>query len=64
VVGLFGPTDPHRNGPWDSRDIAIERYERCACHYERRCRHADPREWCLGTIGVDEVSAAIDRRLA
>jgi lipopolysaccharide heptosyltransferase I len=64
VVALFGPTDPERNGPWDSRDIAIGRYERCACHYERRCRHADPREWCLGTIGVDEASAAIDRRLA
>jgi lipopolysaccharide heptosyltransferase I len=64
VVALFGPTDPERNGPWDSRDIAIGRYERCACHYERRCRHADPRDWCLGTVGVDEVSAAIDRRLA
>jgi lipopolysaccharide heptosyltransferase I len=64
VVGLFGPTDPERNGPWDSRDVAIGRYARCACHYERQCRHADAREWCLSTIDVDETSAAIDRRLA
>lgn len=64
VVALFGPTDPHRNGPWSERDISIGRYDRCACHYERQCRHADPREWCLSSITVDEVSAAIDRRLA
>jgi heptosyltransferase-1 len=64
VVSLFGPTDPQRNGPWDSRDVAIGRYDRCDCHYERVCRHGHAREWCLSTIGVDEASAAIDRRLA
>lgn len=60
VVSLFGPTDPDRNGPWDERDVALSRYGRCACHYQRRCRRDD---WCLATIGVDEVEKAIDARL-
>lgn len=62
AVALFGPTDPQRNGPWDPADIAISRYDRCDCHYERRCRR-DPARWCLGTIEVDEVIRAIERRL-
>jgi hypothetical protein len=42
--------------------VAISRYDRCQCHYERRCRFDDGR-WCLGTIGVDEVAAAVRARL-
>ena len=61
IVAFFGPTDPHRNGPWHERDVAIARYDACVCHYERQCRR--PSEWCLGTISVDEVTTAIDRRL-
>jgi lipopolysaccharide heptosyltransferase I len=62
VVSVFGPTDPARNGPWDTGDVAISRYDGCACHYERRCRRGEA-GWCLATIGVDEVRAAIDARL-
>jgi heptosyltransferase-1 len=62
VVGLFGPTDPARNGPWDEADRVVSRYVTCDCHYQRRCRRTD-REWCLGAITVDEVTAAIDVRL-
>jgi lipopolysaccharide heptosyltransferase I len=63
VVALFGPTNPHRNGPWDARDVTLTRYDGCECHYQRRCRR-DDHGWCLGTIGEDEVQAAIDARLA
>jgi lipopolysaccharide heptosyltransferase I len=62
VVGLFGPTDPCRNGPWAPDDQTIGRYDACDCHYERRCRR--DRGWCLGEITVDDVQAAIERRLA
>lgn len=63
LVALFGPTDPSRNGPWDAEDVALSRYETCACHYERRCRRgADG--WCLPEITVESVVAAIDTRLA
>lgn len=61
-VSLFGPTDAARNGPWDPRDRVLTRYDTCPCHYKRQC--AQPAGWCLGTIGVDEVLAAIDARLA
>ena len=62
AVALFGPTDPLRNGPWDPRDISISRYETCDCHYQRKCSR-DPAEWCLGTVTVEQMVQAIDRRL-
>jgi ADP-heptose:LPS heptosyltransferase len=60
VVALFGPTRLERNGPWDPADIGIARTDRCACLYERRCRKTTP---CLADIGVEEVVAAVNRRL-
>lgn len=60
IVSIFGPTDPGRNGPWRVEDIAVSRYAACGCHYDRRCRQ---REWCLTTIPVIEVTAAVQRRL-
>jgi heptosyltransferase-1 len=62
AIALFGPTDPLRNGPWDSRDISISRYDSCDCHYQRRCRRGSA-GWCLGKVTVDQVRQAIDRRL-
>lgn len=61
VVGLYGPTWPERNGPWDPADEVISRADRCHCHHKRQCLTG---ERCIETIGVDEVMAAIDRRLA
>jgi len=62
IVALFGPTTPVRNGPWSPDDISIERYAQCDCHYQRECKHGESK-WCLATITVDEVTAAIDSRL-
>jgi heptosyltransferase I len=59
TVSLFGPTDPHRNGPWVPDDVAVSRYGSCGCHYERRCRKP---EWCLGSVELAEVTAAIQQR--
>jgi heptosyltransferase-1 len=59
TISLFGPTDPHRNGPWLDTDVTVSRYGACGCHYERRCRKP---EWCLGSIGVAELTAAIQQR--
>jgi ADP-heptose:LPS heptosyltransferase len=61
VVALFGPTRAERNGPWSPSDISLSRADQCICHYERRCR----RDYlCIDDIGVDEVVAAVDRRVA
>jgi len=61
TVGLFGPTDPGRNGPWSDADVSVSVYDRCGCHYDRRCH--EPR-WCLADVTTPELCAAIQRRLA
>lgn len=61
LVGIFGPTDPQRNGPWAEDDLTVSRYRACACHYQRRCRISG---WCLLDISPREVMELIDRRLA
>ncbi|MEO8077920.1 MAG: glycosyltransferase family 9 protein [Acidobacteriota bacterium] len=60
TVSLFGPTDPSRNGPWSPDDVTVSVFGSCGCQYERRCRR---QEWCLGTLPVPEVTAAIQQRL-
>ena len=61
IVGLYGPTRPARNGPWAAADVALSRDSVCQCPHLRRCRLST---MCLLDIQVDEVAAAIDRRLA
>jgi lipopolysaccharide heptosyltransferase I len=60
VVGLYGPTDPARNGPWAAADVTVSRAASCRCPHQRRC-HAE--RWCLDDVSVEEVAAAVDRRL-
>lgn len=60
IVGVYGPTNPSRNGPWSLADVCVSRFEHCGCHHKRRCTRA---AWCLDGISVAEVMAAIDRRL-
>jgi heptosyltransferase-1 len=60
IVGIYGPTDPARNGPWSAADVTLSRHRACACHHQRRCTAA---AWCLEGLAVDEVCAAVDRRL-
>lgn len=61
IVGLYGPTDPRRNGPWSEDDVCVSRFEACGCHHLRRCVRE---RWCLEEVSVDEVVSAIDRRLS
>ncbi len=60
VVGLYGPTDARRNGPWAPQDVAVSRFADCRCRYRRRCRAA---RRCLDDITVAEVTAALALRL-
>jgi heptosyltransferase-1 len=60
TVSVFGPTDPARNGPFASDDVAVSRYEECRCHYDRRCHE---RRWCLADLPSAEICAAVQRRL-
>ena len=70
VVGIYGPSNPARNGPWSPHDIVVSRFTACVCHQERdrtgpvgrMVRHCEASTWCLDDITVDEVCAAVDRR--
>ena len=61
LVALFGPTYPERNGPWNPKDVVLSRVTTCSCLYERRCRRSSP---CIDDIAVEEVAAAVRRRLS
>ena len=61
IVGLFGPTRPERNGPWDPEDEVISRAGQCQCHHKRQCLIGAP---CINDISLDEVIQAVGRRLA
>jgi ADP-heptose:LPS heptosyltransferase len=60
LVGIFGPTDPARNGPWADDDLTASRYRSCSCQYQRRCRID---RWCLLDISPREVMDLVDQRL-
>jgi lipopolysaccharide heptosyltransferase I len=60
LVGLYGPTWPERNGPWDPRDRVISRADTCVCHHKRQCVRGAP---CINEITVEEVVAEAERRL-
>ncbi|MEQ1869834.1 MAG: glycosyltransferase family 9 protein [Vicinamibacterales bacterium] len=60
IVGIYGPTRPERNGPWVAADETVSRASTCQCHHSRQCRVG---RMCLLDIEVDEVAAAVTRRL-
>lgn len=55
VVGLFGPTNSRRNGPFKGRDKAVSHRMQCAPCYKRTCATLE----CLKSITVEEVAAAV-----
>ena len=59
IVGLYGPTSPDRNGPFDPRDITVGRdlWCRADCH-RRSCWH-----WECMDIPVNDVQHAVFKRL-
>lgn len=60
VVGVFGPTNPLRNGPWSAADGWVSRFDDCECHHKRRCRRETP---CINTITIQQMADAVDGRL-
>jgi heptosyltransferase-1 len=58
VVGIYGPTDPARNGPYGTRFRVLRHPESVRDH----SRHHDP-EWGLLTITPEDVLPAADEVL-
>jgi heptosyltransferase-1 len=59
VVGLYGPTDPTRNGPFVSADIVVRKARPEETSYRRENHYSA----AMLAITVDEVVAAVERRL-
>ncbi len=59
IVGLYGPTSPERNGPFDKLDLTVglDLWCREKCH-RRSCWH-----WRCMDIAVEQVVGAIAQRL-
>jgi lipopolysaccharide heptosyltransferase I len=60
VVGIYGPTDPARNGPFSPADVVVRRTPLCSPCHKKRCRM---HEGAMEAITSLEVLRAIDRRL-
>lgn len=58
VVGLFGPTEPRRTGPYGSQHRILRHDLPCAPCLKSRCRWRDPLA-CLFGIQPDEVTNAV-----
>ncbi len=61
VVGIFGPTDPARNGPFGPHDAVISKDVDCGPCYKRRCPGYG--NVCMTSIGLEDVLAAVRDRL-
>lgn len=58
VVGIYGPTNPARNGPYGTRSVVLRSADSITTHR----RNAAPDKGMLG-IGSDEVAAAAEQLL-
>jgi heptosyltransferase I len=59
VVGLFGPTDPVRNGPYFSEDIVVRNPRFSETTYRRGASYSPS----MLSITVEQVFDAVERRL-
>jgi lipopolysaccharide heptosyltransferase I len=62
AVGILGPTDPARNGPFGAGDEVVWKKVACSPCYKHRCPGYG--NVCLTAIEVDDVLGAVRKRLA
>jgi lipopolysaccharide heptosyltransferase I len=60
VVGLYGPTDPERNGPYCADDIVVRNARAGETTYKRGSQHSAS----MLSITVGQVLTAVEQRLA
>jgi len=59
VIGLFGPTDPSRNGPFSADDVTVRNLRASVTTYRRGKSYSTS----MLSITVDQVVDAVERRL-
>ena len=62
VVGLFGPTEPRRTGPYGQVERVLQAELPCVPCLKPRCTYAKPIE-CLRLLSPSAAVAALERRL-
>ena len=60
VIGLYGPTDPARNGPFSPKDVSVRNPGVSVTTYQRGADF----DRAMLSISVEQVIAAIDLRLS
>ena len=58
VVGIYGPTDPLRNGPWNPQDASCTINYECSPCYQRTCPIGVQ---CLKKLEVGPVLDAVKK---
>jgi|HubBroStandDraft_6_1064221.scaffolds.fasta_scaffold02856_8 heptosyltransferase-1 len=59
VVGLYGPTDPSRNGPYSPEDVVVRNARVSETTYRRGASYST----AMLSITVDQVLEAVERRM-
>ena len=59
VIGLYGPTDPSRNGPFSRDDVVVRNPQASVTTYRREASYSPS----MLSITIDQVFDAIERRL-
>jgi heptosyltransferase I len=59
VIGLYGPTDPSRNGPYSCADIVVRNAHTSVTTYRREASYSA----AMLSIAVDQVLEAVEHRL-
>jgi heptosyltransferase I len=59
IVGLYGPTDPARNGPFSQHDVIVRNLRNAETTYRRGASYSA----AMLSITVDEVVEAVEKRL-
>jgi lipopolysaccharide heptosyltransferase II len=62
VVGLFGPTEPRRTGPYGQQEHVLQLELPCSPCLKSRCRFYKPLE-CLRALSPETVFDAVRKRL-
>lgn len=61
IVGIYGPTNPLRNGPFHPSDITVFQSVPCGPCYKKTCEKYQSK--CMTLVSVDEVFDAVVKRL-
>lgn len=64
VVGIYGGSDPIRNGAWGDRNVVIQGTGHCTVCWKTKCNHTHKKLECLSDIEPERVARAVEEMLS